>query len=479
MASALAMQSISSNESLCEPDPAFAWEMYAEESRPKSSWRLGELSSSSLQSPEDFNMDNAGQAAVVAAAASVAVAAAASAAASVAMEAAEYSTSASSSQLTQRPAESCEELKPKDDDADDSTNASDADEGASWADFEEIDDEKDLIMDNDEHEMKDRPTEIIDQDPEVKEQPAEKEGEKTARTLWADLVDDSDEGELYLGFPQGDGEAEPVAADTVAASSSKRRSGKKSKKAKPQELAASDSKAQQSNHTKPAEEAHNGKKGSGKGKRQEVTKTEEKLENAQRRSKDSKGRNRSDANSYHAESSKNTGKGAASKGSGKGACKGSGKGAANQAGKGSGKSSGAWSSSPRYEDAYRFTKRQCQYTIGIEEDSKFHVVRRLLGPKGRNMKAIADKTDSRLRLRGRGSKFLEGPEWDQKESTDDLMLCISNTSADADFYKEAQKKVVELLKGIYREYEDFCRRTGQSVPVLKIQLHEGAREGSR
>lgn len=451
MASALAMQSIASNESLCEPDPAFAWEMYAEETCPKCSWRLGTMSSSSLESPVDFNMDSAGQA--------------------------EYSNSASSSQVPQRPAESCEELKPKDDDADDSTNASDADEGASWADFEEIDDEKDLIIDNEEHEMKDRPAEVAGQEEDVKEQTAEKEFEKTAKTLWADLVDDSDEDELYLGFPQGDGEAERVAADTVVASSSKRRSGKKSKRAKSQELAGFDSKAQ-SNQTKPADESRNGKKGSGKGKQQEVTKIDEKIENAQRRSKDSKGRNRSDANWYAAESSKSTGKGAASKGSGKGACKGSGKGAANHAGKGSGKSSGAWSTSTRYEDTQRYMKRQCQYTIGIEEDSKFHVVRRLLGPKGRNMKAIADKTDSRLRLRGRGSKFLEGPEWDQKESTDDLMLCISNTSSDAD-YKEAQKKVVELLKGIYREYEDFCRKTGQTIPVLKIQLHEGAREGSR
>merc|ERR1719265_2457269 len=97
---------------------------------------------------------------------------------------------------------------------------------ASWGDFEEIDDEKDLIED---HEMKHQLAEIIDhEEDEIKAPTTEKDVEKTARKLWADLVDDSDEGEFDLGFPRGDGEAEAVVADTVAASSSKRRTGKKS-----------------------------------------------------------------------------------------------------------------------------------------------------------------------------------------------------------------------------------------------------------
>merc|ERR1719253_1786147 len=73
----------------------------------------------------------------------------------------------------------------------------------------------------------------------------------------------------------------------------------------------------------------------------------------------------------------------------------SGKGAAKGAGKGAGKGGAE--------------KFQCQFVIGIEEDSKFRVVRRLIGSGGEHMKAIFEQTSAKLRLRGRGSKFMEGP----------------------------------------------------------------------
>jgi len=156
----------------------------------------------------------------------------------------------------------------------------------------------------------------------------------------------------------------------------------------------------------------------------------------------------------------NVGKGS-SKGKGKGATKGSGKGSGKSAGKGLGKGSDG--------------KAQCQFTIGIEEDSKFHVVKRIIGVGGANMKHIAEETGAKLRLRGRGSKFLEGPA--RKESSDDLMLCISshNTVCHAD----AKKLVSELLARIYEAYKVFCSNAGKVQPTLHIQLHEGYREGSR
>merc|ERR1719261_1882561 len=69
-------------------------------------------------------------------------------------------------------------------------------------------------------------------------------------------------------------------------------------------------------------------------------------------------------------------------------------------------------------------KLQCQFIIGIEEDPKFKVVKRIIGIGGSNMKRIAESTGAKLRLRGRGSGFLEGPR--QQESSDELMLCISS-----------------------------------------------------
>jgi len=120
-------------------------------------------------------------------------------------------------------------------------------------------------------------------------------------------------------------------------------------------------------------------------------------------------------------------------------------------------------------------KLQCQFTIGIEEDPKFRVVRRILGRGGEHMKRIAEETDAKLRLRGRGSRFLEGPE--QVESTDDLMLCVSGQNSVG--FNHAKALVGELLQDIYETYAAFCRERGTVPPVLSIQLHEGYREGSR
>jgi len=120
-------------------------------------------------------------------------------------------------------------------------------------------------------------------------------------------------------------------------------------------------------------------------------------------------------------------------------------------------------------------KPQCQYIVGIEEDAEFGVVRRLLGSHGKHVKEIAEKTGAKLRLRGRGSKFLEGPE--QRESSDPLMLCVS--APDGAAYEECKHMLQEHLEKIYTQHYAFCRRSGKSVPELKIQLHEGAREGSR
>mmetsp|Transcript_65471 Transcript_65471/g.211093 ORF Transcript_65471/g.211093 Transcript_65471/m.211093 type:complete len:337 (+) Transcript_65471:78-1088(+) len=120
------------------------------------------------------------------------------------------------------------------------------------------------------------------------------------------------------------------------------------------------------------------------------------------------------------------------------------------------------------------TKTQCQFLIGIEEDDDFQVKRKLLGPHGRHMKEIAEHSGAKLRLRGRGSGFLEGPE--QQESEDPLMLCISGPDAGSCW--EAARAVRELIEGVHEEYRQFCRSAGQSVPDLRIHVHEGPRPGS-
>jgi hypothetical protein len=161
-------------------------------------------------------------------------------------------------------------------------------------------------------------------------------------------------------------------------------------------------------------------------------------------------------------------KGDAQVNSGKGSAKDKGKGASGYGSKGNSKGHGKGRS-------LGDLKLECQFTIGIEEDRHFHVVKRIIGTGGANMKEINEKTGAKLRLRGRGSKFLEGPR--QLESKDDLMLCVS--SKDLVGYEDAKNLVIDLLNNIYDDYAEACRSSGKVQPALGIHLHEGAREGAR
>ena len=57
----------------------------------------------------------------------------------------------------------------------------------------------------------------------------------------------------------------------------------------------------------------------------------------------------------------------------------------------------------------------------------------------------------KLRLRGKGSGFLEGPE--QRESMDPLNLCVS--SKDKKKYTVASNEVESLLDKIYQDFKFF------------------------
>lgn len=120
------------------------------------------------------------------------------------------------------------------------------------------------------------------------------------------------------------------------------------------------------------------------------------------------------------------------------------------------------------------SKCQCQFTIGIEEEKSFRVCNKLLGPGGQHVKAIAEATGAKLRLRGRGSRFLEEPDW--VESPDPLMLCLS--VPDATKYAEAKRLTEELLEDVYKQFRRFRAVKGLTPQRVFLDVHEGPREGS-
>merc|ERR1712146_48546 len=113
--------------------------------------------------------------------------------------------------------------------------------------------------------------------------------------------------------------------------------------------------------------------------------------------------------------------------------------------------------------------------VGIEEDKKFGVVRRLIGSHGTHVKRIAEQSGAKLRLRGRGSGFLEGPE--NRESTDPLMMCVS--APDTAAYDLAKDMVTKVLESVYEQYREHCRQSGKMTSDVCINVHEGYRPGAR
>jgi hypothetical protein len=104
-------------------------------------------------------------------------------------------------------------------------------------------------------------------------------------------------------------------------------------------------------------------------------------------------------------------------------------------------------------------KYTCRFEIGIDNDKEFQVARRIIGQKGSNMKRIVKSTDAKLRLRGRGSGYLEGAA--KVESPEPLHLCISCVNSSG--YKQAVQLVTELLAQVNEEYKKFCKSKGADL----------------
>jgi len=132
-------------------------------------------------------------------------------------------------------------------------------------------------------------------------------------------------------------------------------------------------------------------------------------------------------------------------------------------------------------------KYTCRFEMQIENDKDFQVARRLIGAKGCNMKKIVEMCGKnqdgsitqdvvKLRLRGKGSGYKEGPF--NRESDEALHLCISSKFPDR--YKYACNLVQELVYSVYEEYKKYCTKTNK-VPVscLAIRKEEGISSNSR
>ena len=122
-------------------------------------------------------------------------------------------------------------------------------------------------------------------------------------------------------------------------------------------------------------------------------------------------------------------------------------------------------------DEKNLGKFTCKYEILIANDKDFQIARRLIGSKGCNMKNIINECKSsrdgegiKLRLRGKGSGYKEGPE--NKESDEPLHLCVSSKNPEE--MKKACILVDELLDKIHKDYKEYCEKN--NVTPLSTQI---------
>jgi len=114
-----------------------------------------------------------------------------------------------------------------------------------------------------------------------------------------------------------------------------------------------------------------------------------------------------------------------------------------------------------------YKKFTCRFEIPPEVDRDFSIAKRIIGQKGVNMKRIVTSLPSadaaKLRLRGRGSGFLEGPL--KQESNEVLHLCVS--CRDAESYGIVISEVTALLDHVYAQYSEWCHERGLNRPIPK------------
>lgn len=111
------------------------------------------------------------------------------------------------------------------------------------------------------------------------------------------------------------------------------------------------------------------------------------------------------------------------------------------------------------------------------EDVSFDMVPMLIGKKGVNMKNIVDATGAKVRIRGRGSGYLEVKG--KREAPVPLMVAVTVAKGDVVNFKKAVDMTVAQLLQVAKHYKIFCRQRclAYDSPIFSIgEVSEGVGE---
>lgn len=109
------------------------------------------------------------------------------------------------------------------------------------------------------------------------------------------------------------------------------------------------------------------------------------------------------------------------------------------------------------------SKLTARFFILAEKVEGFDLAKKIIGVGGKNMKAILKACErafpgkqqgggTKLRLRGRGSNYLEGPL--KRECDEQLHLCVSATKEEA--FNQVCRAVEALIAGVAKQYASHC-----------------------
>eukprot|EP00929_Paragymnodinium_shiwhaense_P000203 TRINITY_DN100449_c0_g1_i1.p1 TRINITY_DN100449_c0_g1~~TRINITY_DN100449_c0_g1_i1.p1 ORF type:complete len:460 (-),score=87.99 TRINITY_DN100449_c0_g1_i1:464-1843(-) len=113
---------------------------------------------------------------------------------------------------------------------------------------------------------------------------------------------------------------------------------------------------------------------------------------------------------------------------------------------------------------------KCRYLVGIDDDSDFRVVRRLLGPGGENMQFIVAEAAeaggrARVSVRGRGaSRAAPG----DRSGNDGPLEVILDATTEASFERSCEL-IEDMLQDIQDQRMDFCEDRGLPAPYLRVK----------
>eukprot|EP00442_Polarella_glacialis_P027714 CAMPEP_0115121746 /NCGR_PEP_ID=MMETSP0227-20121206/46418_1 /TAXON_ID=89957 /ORGANISM="Polarella glacialis, Strain CCMP 1383" /LENGTH=407 /DNA_ID=CAMNT_0002523561 /DNA_START=38 /DNA_END=1261 /DNA_ORIENTATION=- len=125
------------------------------------------------------------------------------------------------------------------------------------------------------------------------------------------------------------------------------------------------------------------------------------------------------------------------------------------------------------EENLKEGKFVCHFEVGLEDDEEFCLVKRIYGKGGCCLKGVAEQFSAKLRLRGRGSGFLEGKGKNKQEADCSLKLYVSCENSDC--YCGAVREVAKHLFMLYKHYRRYARLKGLEVPKHSFAVMEEIR----